>query len=674
MPKELESEFLNEEFNESYRDFVKKSLGIADGYNGNEAELNELIDYLSDLEKWMQDVFGGEPLTIEREEVIARNLNEESINSILDIAHDNFERTMKGMQFVDLPCNKVFIKGVLIPPDPNKIVEIPNGLSDSFELGKEVPRLQELVVFLESKGIYLDDLTIISGEVDSNSMRKSTYYIVEIPRLEKSIAVCNLTQQATFVFDGIIGKKTFLKYGKDELVETLGAIRVSYYNKTQWDKRLNEALALATKPAKNTKKIDIADLEEVKKELLAKFPTSKDWFATTSAQRRNLELKDGRKFSAMAGVFGVGRTKGFSLLGRATVGMHLYGGDDELVKTKLNETLEIEEYRKYGKDPEIWKGLVKDEFTPAQWIEHDTTTKRRNIRVKGKTLSNLRTIFGLQLEDASIEHIFLKLGLIIFGEDEPLILAALEKAEIQVKGPDDLGKDPDKWRKALQAKYTIEEILNLSTNKRQKFSFREFSSFKICTILGVRDFARFGYDSLVDFTEAIWGKKNKEIVQARKEAEAMYDPEKMREFLREKFTAKEWVNLSHKSKKTLKVGKHYLSAIATLFGLNLDPVDSHFQHIELGMHIFTDEDIENIIKPKFEEMQSAEKIKKDPANLKQAIRDKYTYEEFSKIQVRGRRNIEIYGLKLTTIATALGIKGNPYNNQTYHKIIDMVFS
>src|SRR5690606_21285793 len=72
------------------------------------------------------------------------------------------------------------------------------------------PRLAALITHLRNNGIngqsiYIDDLVITKGAVHKDMMRQHPYAIVQIPRLDAEIAVCDQIGETTFVKRGTVG-------------------------------------------------------------------------------------------------------------------------------------------------------------------------------------------------------------------------------------------------------------------------------------------------------------------------------------------------------------------------------------------------------------------------------------------------------------------------------------
>jgi hypothetical protein len=66
-------------------------------------------------------------------------------------------------------------------------------------------------------GIFADDLFIYRGLVQRNSMRKISYTIIEIPKLDRQVAVCDQIGEISFVATRILPIHTWAAMNKEEL-------------------------------------------------------------------------------------------------------------------------------------------------------------------------------------------------------------------------------------------------------------------------------------------------------------------------------------------------------------------------------------------------------------------------------------------------------------------------
>jgi hypothetical protein len=110
-----------------------------------------------------------------------------------------------------------------IPPmDMDGLPPATNDNATKYEVKTE-PRLSWAVEHLRAIGIYADDMIIRVGRVDPSAMRKYPYIVIDIPRVNKQIALCEQVGNKTFVSNEILDPSTYERLTKD-LLQTLPSI------------------------------------------------------------------------------------------------------------------------------------------------------------------------------------------------------------------------------------------------------------------------------------------------------------------------------------------------------------------------------------------------------------------------------------------------------------------
>ncbi|PCJ01922.1 MAG: hypothetical protein COB14_03125, partial [Alphaproteobacteria bacterium] len=114
--------------------------------------------------------------------------------------------------------------------------------SRSYEVKTQL-RLASLIAHLRNDGvmiggenqpIYMDDLRITFGKVDPDMMREYPYNIVQIPRLNMEIAVCEQASETTFVKRGTVDDVFWDVMSKNDLKARADVWDVPRHNDTQW--------------------------------------------------------------------------------------------------------------------------------------------------------------------------------------------------------------------------------------------------------------------------------------------------------------------------------------------------------------------------------------------------------------------------------------------------------
>ncbi len=158
-----------------------KASGFAQKYDGSEPAYVAFMDAAI-----AYDQAGGEPERVDA-------LLGEAISALSKVnrEEDFVERLKKGGA-------QVFHHGaVFVQPDPQG-GGLQNGDGEYTPPEKE-PRLREVVMVLQGRGIYFDDLILDIGRVSDAQMRIAPYVVITIPRLNAQIVVADQKGEALFV-------------------------------------------------------------------------------------------------------------------------------------------------------------------------------------------------------------------------------------------------------------------------------------------------------------------------------------------------------------------------------------------------------------------------------------------------------------------------------------------
>ncbi|MCU7860649.1 MAG: hypothetical protein KZQ86_12650, partial [Candidatus Thiodiazotropha sp. (ex Lucinoma kastoroae)] len=256
--------------------------------------------------------------------------------------------------------------------------EINSGTSDTpskFEV-KLKPRLAMLVTRLRDEGIYTDDLIIQAGKTDPKMVRENPYHIVQIPRLDKEIAVCDQVGEITFVKTGIIGTDLWANLSKDQLKERSDIQTVIFNNEAQWWSNIKTTLSEnSIKPKVNLVKYSgkkpPLDIDLIKQSLLEHHQTTGQWL---SNYKKSEEGKKGGyvlEHGPYAGKLTVSAL--FSALCKGQRGLH--GGSSI---AKLNEEISSEhdlDYANHMKQEKLDLRQIKESLlahyqATGGWLSH----------------------------------------------------------------------------------------------------------------------------------------------------------------------------------------------------------------------------------------------------------------------------------------------------------------
>jgi hypothetical protein len=141
---------------------------------------------------------------------------------------------------------------VFLPPDDGQLQTATSDTPNEYKVKTE-PRLLMAITALKSLGIYGDDLIIRIGKVDNDMMRKHPYIVLEIPRINKQIILCEQIGNRTFVSHEILDPKHF-EILKKSLLRSLDCV-TDFVGGKEWSKSLLDHLSDDSDTFKDSKKI-----------------------------------------------------------------------------------------------------------------------------------------------------------------------------------------------------------------------------------------------------------------------------------------------------------------------------------------------------------------------------------------------------------------------------------
>ncbi len=184
--------------------------------------------------------------------------------------------------------DKIFVK-----TDEGQLLSAPGAESPKPYKVETEARLAILLAHLRNDGvngqpIYMDDLVITQGSVDDKMMRQHPYHIIQIPRLNMEIALCEQIGETTFVKKGTVGEEFWDHMSKNELKARENIIAVDHHNDQQWWEDISNFLSRQTQPT--NKKVNAQswshkkpnlDIDLVKESILAHYrATDGEWLTT----------------------------------------------------------------------------------------------------------------------------------------------------------------------------------------------------------------------------------------------------------------------------------------------------------------------------------------------------------------------------------------------------------
>ena len=154
---------------------------------------------------------------------------------------------------------------MILPPDPEyRRIQTGSGKWRK-EPWPDYDRIGRLVWLLKGIGVYTTDYTVIVWTNTENAMRRESYVMFQIPKLNKTILVNNCYGEATFIYDGILEYDDVVAYSKKDLSSQLTKIIFSHSKKETWDVQiLGELTRIKQEVKEKREKGELSEPKSVK--------------------------------------------------------------------------------------------------------------------------------------------------------------------------------------------------------------------------------------------------------------------------------------------------------------------------------------------------------------------------------------------------------------------------
>ncbi len=343
LDNQLSSQRENPEFNSGpLFEWVKKCAIASENYRGlNEGEERDIFELFDNYEKFLTEHFSI-GLTQKKFATAAERDGylKSLIISELGQGSEMANKPLVGQEFLSSMSLSLRRKA-LADGEPEEVCKslgivfnktdstyvptaartpIETGSGAGFDRGEIRNKLGELLPALIESKLFGENIIVTEGRVSGNQMRVAAYLVVEMPSLQKQILICNELGEAAFVSHVWLGSHIFEEAGKGELQEGYGLTRVVYDKGGNWLERIKELLLKAPEdfsaeeaekfraltPVQKSsfllsrRKINTVEFAQTRRELLDKYPTSKEYlqqldiwyqnenFAISASQRRRI--------------------------------------------------------------------------------------------------------------------------------------------------------------------------------------------------------------------------------------------------------------------------------------------------------------------------------------------------------------------------------------------------
>lgn len=236
-----ETYLLSDREKEEYRGILKDSFDAAaafDGQEHNALQFYKKVNHIDEFVKARNDGKISPKLEAEFAEQTGHD-NQHTVDWFMDDAQERAYGMMSRLGDLEDVLSVLESRGAII--DRSNLAYV---LTDqSFPADgagieplepttfKRQPRLPILVKELETIGIYTDDLVVRVGTIFTDKTRRLPYLIVEIPRLGKSVAICEQYGETTFVCQDILPAYVWSHQTKKQLKAKDNIQDVSFNNK-----------------------------------------------------------------------------------------------------------------------------------------------------------------------------------------------------------------------------------------------------------------------------------------------------------------------------------------------------------------------------------------------------------------------------------------------------------
>jgi hypothetical protein len=609
---------------EEYRKKLADVLNTVRKFDGTEGSYQQSMRKMIGLEQWMVEVFAegkGIQAIKENEKAIVKEMGAGADRTIPGLLALMKKRLTKVLSRVKMDMVVTELDGVILPPGDVPIVE---GRGKKVE-PKEVrfqERLQKLLLLLSANGIFLDDVIVCTGAITTTMMRRESYYLIEIPRLNKEILLNEQVGEATFVIDGILSRDQITHYTKEELQKRYGdrVIRIIFQNNTTWGEQVIATLNLR---AGMGEKVDVSFQERLREEVRKLIPTPKEW-AEMNVRESNSFKVVGIKITQLARIFGIKVGRAGTLKFHFDLGKRIFGEDNVFKQLELNDEELIEAIKILVPTPEKWAKMKVNERAAFKVARMGIVALARRFGVRGNPFMYIKYHF--------------ELGEKIYGKNKVFIY--VEKVELNnkdlIKAVRIIVTTPKKW-------------VSMKPKERAKFRVKGIGLQAIGTRLGVIVKGPSCKKSFLELGERIYG-KNKLFEQVE-----LTNKELREEIRRVVITPEVWAKMKAKQKKVFKVKGMGLRKLATKFGVKGNPAANHKYHHELGSKIFGK-------KYGFEKNELGFDALRE--EVKKIVK---TPKGWAEMKAKQKISLKVTGLSLIKLARRFGInKVNPINNHKYH--------
>lgn len=676
-----------ERLGREYRRMLLSALVVAEHFRQEGREIRDIIHYLGCLEKWMVTTFAPgaatdvKKLSDDDERRISQLILGESgkaINDVLLIAASSRTQVLQTLldqsfrrSITQLPhgVQVRHVDGVMLPPGR----EIPMANEEDspwVESKNVIPRLEMLLDVLKNENVDMSSVEVIEGEAPEKSFRLMPYWCIQIPEIGKQVLICEQEKQGTYVIHGTLPLHQLFTLSKDELLEmeSLKAEMIAYWSQRSWKTKMSQVLFDDEK----LKKMRRGIIEEIQKKY-----SVQQWIDMGVKEMRSLDI-GGKKYLRVASDLGMPIVTGMSEEVNLELAAVIYGENDPVLEPHLKKMrARVEKQHTIGEDIEAWRKEIQGAYSIDQWIALKLSEKLK-FNFFGKSLWALAQIFGIKDRNGSdpkkTHEAFLRLTLAIF-----LDMPEEKKSEIRLKiealeQVARLKGDPEAIIKSLKERYTSEEWVAMTSETYEKIRIGEMGIDAIGSVFNIEKVSQGQRRKFMQLGACVYGADDKCIKKEMEELDIIEDPEKLKAELRKRYTAEQWVGLSLKEKRAIRIGGLGLEGLGKVLGHKGSPASYMKDHLRIGERVFDPEDVEKYMRAMLNDFAKQEELGDDLQKWREEIKKQYTREQWVSIRGMRRRDVVICGKGVMSLATMFGIQGNALGkSEVFKELADAIF-
>ncbi len=445
----------------SHRHAIAEALNIARQYDGTEDAYVRLMAKLEAVEEGVKGFGFSGDIRSQDTEAALRYTSEKTprdVDAILEVASDS-QRRLLALERTEHPYVYERYKGLILQPGNIQQSIVAGDGENNFEARFDAI-VHDFIELLKQHKIYADDLIITIGAPPSpNMMRQESYIKIEIPRLRKTVLLCNQIGEATFIIQGYIPNVILSKYTKEDfkdnpLYPTRRIIRgeswssdVSKYlfKEEAWGEQKGEQVAVNKVNVKDVYELRIRISEQIRKQY-----TPEKWLKMNQIEAKKIKI-DNQGITALARIFGM-KGEPYLTLPRLRLGAVIWPESQEII-----DEIKIEE-----RTPIEWQKAIKQNgWTPERWLKM-SKIDASSVIIDKRALRALATIFGVEGNARNILP-RLHLGAVIWPESLEIAQAIKIEERTPIQWREAIqqnGWTPDKWLKMSQRSACLFKVDN----------------------------------------------------------------------------------------------------------------------------------------------------------------------------------------------------------------------